>query len=148
MDTSAQAKDVLKGLLTSQLQTVLATQAQNQPYTSLMAFVVTEDFKRLLIATYRNTHKYRNLTSNPKVALLIDNRTGHMQDHYRSIAVTATGCAREVDPTEIDSWLALYLAKHPNLKEFVMSSDCVHMEVQVEHYYLINQFQQVVDVIL
>lgn len=147
MNTNVPAKDVLQGLLASQLQTVLATQDQNQPYTSLMAFVATEDFKRLFFATYRDTHKYRNLLSNPKVALLIDNRTGHMEDHYRSIAVTAIGCAREVDPKEIASWLDLYLAKHPNLKEFVMSPDCVRMEVQVEHYYLVNQFQQVVDVV-
>jgi nitroimidazol reductase NimA-like FMN-containing flavoprotein (pyridoxamine 5'-phosphate oxidase superfamily) len=147
MNTSEQAKDVLKSLLASQLQTVLATQDQNQPYTSLMAFVVTEDLKRLFFATYRNTHKYRNLTANPQVALLIDNRTGHMEDHYRSVAVTATGCAREVDPKEIDNWLNLYLAKHPNLKEFVTSLECVGIEVQVEHYYLVNQFQQVVDVV-
>lgn len=148
MDISEQAKDVLRDLLSSQLQTVLATQNQNQPYVSLMAFVATEDLKRLFFATYRDTHKYKNLMFNPKVALLIDNRTGHMEDHYRSVAVTATGCAREVDPKEIDNWLDLYLAKHPNLKEFVTSPDCVRMEVRVEHYYLVNQFQQVVDVVL
>jgi nitroimidazol reductase NimA-like FMN-containing flavoprotein (pyridoxamine 5'-phosphate oxidase superfamily) len=113
-----------------------------------MAFVATEDFKKLFFATYRDTHKYRNLLSNPKVALLIDNRTGHREDHYQSVAVTATGCAREIDPKEIANWLDLYLVKHSNLKEFVMSPDCVRMEVQVEHYYLVNQFQQVVDVAL
>lgn len=148
MDSDMQPKQVLRGLLASQLQTVLATEDRNQPYTSLMAFAATEDLSKILFATYRNSHKYRNLRSNPKVAMLIDNRTGHFDDHYRGLAVTATGQAREADPQTLDKWLDLYLAKHPNLREFVMSPDCVHMEVPVEHYYLVNQFQNVVDVVL
>ena len=86
MDKQAQAKRILGDLFESQLQTVLATDNQQQPYTSLMAFVATADLTRLLFATYRATHKYYNLQSNPKAALLIDNRTCQLTNRYEGKA--------------------------------------------------------------
>jgi hypothetical protein len=49
-----------------------------QPYASLMAFAATDDLKRLLFATERNTRKYANLVSNPRAALLVDNRSNQV----------------------------------------------------------------------
>jgi nitroimidazol reductase NimA-like FMN-containing flavoprotein (pyridoxamine 5'-phosphate oxidase superfamily) len=143
MRDKEQLKQMLSTLLTTQLQAVLATQDQQQPYTSLMAFTATADLKRLLFATYRDTFKYQNLLANPRVAMLIDNRTGHLEDHYGGIAVTATGNAQEVAQREKANWLSLYIAKHPNLENFVHSPACALMVMEVEHYYVISDFQQV-----
>ena len=146
MDTQAQAKRTLGDLFESQLQAVLATANRQQPYTSLMAFVATADLTRLLLATYRATHKYHNLQSNPRAALLIDNRTCQLTDHYEGTAVTATGQVHEIPAVEREEFLQLFLAKHPNLTDFVNSPDCALMAMRVEHYYIVSQFQQVVDV--
>ena len=146
MDTQAQAKRTLGDLFESQLQAVLATANRQQPYTSLMAFVATADLTRLLFATYRATQKYHNLQSNPRAALLIDNRTCQLTDHYQGTAVTATGQVHEIPAAEREEFLRLFLAKHPNLAAFVNSPDCALMAMRVEHYYIVSQFQQVVDV--
>jgi len=143
MNENESLKQMLSTLLATQLQAVLATQDQRQPYTSLMAFTATPDLKKLLFATYRDTFKYQNLLANPRVAMLIDNRTGHLQDHYGGIAVTATGNAQEIDQREKDDGLGLYIAKHPNLETFVRSPACALMAMEVEHYYVVRDFQKV-----
>jgi nitroimidazol reductase NimA-like FMN-containing flavoprotein (pyridoxamine 5'-phosphate oxidase superfamily) len=145
MDNKEQARRILGDLFNSQLQAVLATDNQQQPYTSLMAFVAKADLTQLLFATYRDTHKYKNLESNPRAALLIDNRTCQLTDHYEGAAVTAIGQAHEISAAERDEFLRLFLARHPNLAAFVNSPDCALMAMRVEHYYIVSQFQQVVD---
>ncbi len=105
MDNKEQSRRILGDLFESQLQAVLATDNQQQPYTSLMAFVATADLTKLLFATYRATQKYHNLQSNPRATLLIDNRTCQLTDHYEGTAVTATGQAHEISATErLRSW--------------------------------------------
>ncbi len=146
MDNSEQTKQLLRELFDTQLQAVLATDCEGQPYTSLMAFVATDDLGRLLFATYRDTHKYRNLRDNPQAALLIDNRTCRLSDHFEAIAVTATGRIAEVPAADSERFLALYIARHPNLEEFVVSPACALMAMQVEHYYIVSRFQQVLEV--
>jgi len=148
MDNKEQARQILDDLFNSQLQAVLATDNQQQPYTSLMAFVATADLTQLLFATYRATQKYHNLQSNPRAALLIDNRTCQLTDHYEGAAVTATGQAHEIPVAEREEFLRLFLAKHPNLAAFVNSPDCALMAMRVEHYYIVSQFQQVVDLVM
>ena len=54
---------------------VLATQHEGKPYASLVAFAATDDLKTIIFATTRSTRKFVYLSSNPAVALLIDNRT-------------------------------------------------------------------------
>ena len=145
MNNDEQTRRIVSELFASQLQAVLATDNQQQPYTSLMAFVATADLTKLLFATYRTTQKYHNLQSNPKAALLIDNRTCRLTDHYEGTAITATGRVHEITTAEREEFLRLFLARHPNLEAFVTSPDCALMEMRVEHYYIVSRFQQVVD---
>lgn len=148
MDSSDSARQLLKDLFATQLQAVLATDCERQPYTSLMAFAATENLDRLLFATYRDSHKYRNLQTNPRAALLIDNRTCQLSDHFEGVAVTAIGRATEAPAAERDRLLALYLARHPNLAEFVASPACALMTLRVEHYYIVSRFQDVLELAL
>jgi len=140
-----QARHLLADLFTSQIQAVLATACQQQPYTSLMAFAATDDLRRLLFATNRSTHKYANLQANPRIAMLIDNRSARLSDHFGGIAVTAIGGAHELPDTEKADLLPLYVAKQPNLKDFVYSTECAFMALQVEHYYIVSRFHDVTD---
>jgi len=145
VDNNEQAIQTLRDLFSSQIQAVLATEHQHQPYTSLMAFTASDDLRRLLFATYRNTHKYHNLLANPRAAMLIDNRSGQSSDHYGGIAVTATGQVREVSETDRDRLIALHLARHPTLAEFLTAPACALMALQVARYYIVSQFHNVTE---
>jgi heme iron utilization protein len=139
-----QTKQHLQELLASQKLAVLSTYDQGQAYASLVGFVATEDLKFLLFATDRRTRKYRNVMHNTRVALLFDNRSDLDTDFQGTTAVTVTGVAAEVPSSEREKWLPLYLEKHPHLAEFVNTSSCVLIRVNVEWYYIVNHFQHVV----
>ena len=145
MKNAAQLKTLLRGLFSSQSLAVLATYGSGQTYGSLVAFAATDDLKSLLLATTRATRKYDNLIRHPKVALVMDNRTNQESDFQRAVAVTATGTVREVGTSERDRLLNLYLSKHPNLREFVTSPTCALLRVDVDTYYVVSQFQNVME---
>jgi len=145
MEKTAQLKEFLKDLFSSQRLAVLATQSRKQPYGNLVAFMATNDLRNLLFATTRATRKYANISSNPRIAMVVDNRSNREADFHQAAAVTATGVVREIEGPEKDRFQKLYLAKHPYLKEFVSSPTCALLKVEVETYYIVNRFQNVVE---
>jgi nitroimidazol reductase NimA-like FMN-containing flavoprotein (pyridoxamine 5'-phosphate oxidase superfamily) len=58
----------------SQPLAVLATHNKGQPYGSLVAFAATHDLDYLIFSTTRSTRKFANLSADPRVAMVIDNR--------------------------------------------------------------------------
>jgi len=134
---------MLQELFAAQRSAVLATTENGQPYLSLMAFATTSDLQYLLVATYRATRKYRNIEADPRVALLVDNRTNQPTDTEQAMAVTALGAAKEVGAAEKDRFLQIYLAKHPHLEKFVTSPECALIEVEVERYFVVSNFQEI-----
>lgn len=130
-------------LLKSQLQGVLATQQQAQPYTSLMAFAHTPDLRFLILATYRDTQKHANLLLNSAVSFLIDDRSNDPADYQDAVAISVCGCAQEVPEDERAALLAVYLAKHSTLQAFVASPDCALLRIAVSCYRVVSQFQAV-----
>jgi heme iron utilization protein len=145
MEKTSQLKEFLKDLFSSQRLAVLATQSQRQPYGNLVAFVATNDLKHLLFATTRATRKYANISENPSVAMVIDNRSNEEADFHQAAAVTATGVVREVERSEKETLVTLYLSTHPYLKDFVSSSGCALLKMNVETYYVVRQFQNVME---
>jgi len=135
----------LRDLFSSQSLAVLATQGEGQPYGSLVAFAATEDLKHLLFATTRATRKYANMMKNPRVAMVMDNRSNEESDFHQAIAVTATGPVKEAAGSEKDQCLKLYLSKHPHLIDFVSSPTCALVTLEVETYYVVSQFQNVTE---
>jgi hypothetical protein len=135
--------DLLVKLFTSQRFAVLATQEGGQPYLSLMAFAASDDLKYLLFASRRGTRKYANLASEPRAAMLVDNRTNQAADTEGALAVTATGRAEEAGPGDSASWMRVFLARHPTLLDFLELPDCALMRLKVEKYYLVSRFQEV-----
>lgn len=144
-DLKSVKKD-LKGLFESQPLAVLATQSDGQPYTSLVAFASSKDFKEIYFATTRATRKYANLMASPMVALLMDNRSNKPSDFRWAMAVTALGQAKELTGDKAKSVAKLYLAKHPQLEGFLTSPTCALLNVQVRTYYLVTRFQDVIEV--
>jgi len=75
-EDSARLRGRLKPLLKTQRLAVLATHREGQPYGSLVSFASTQDAKHILFATTRATRKYADLRADPRVAIVIDDRTG------------------------------------------------------------------------
>ena len=140
-----QLKKLLKELFRSQLFAALATQQLTRPYHNLIAFAATDDLKSILFATRRQTNKYANLLSNNAVSVLIDNRTNSDSDFRNAVAVTATGIAEEVKDNQKESLLLLYLVKHHNLAKFAHSPDSALFKVRVKRYYIVRNFQEVME---
>jgi nitroimidazol reductase NimA-like FMN-containing flavoprotein (pyridoxamine 5'-phosphate oxidase superfamily) len=144
LNEKSQLRRLLKDLFATQLLAVLAAQTEGQPYTSLVAFSETDELKHLLFATSRNTHKYANIIRDPRVAMLVDNRSNRDSDFRNAVAVTAIGKAEEIHGLEKDRLAKLYLAKHPYLEEFVSSPDTALFRVRIHDYKVVSDFQNVV----
>ena len=136
----------LEELFTNQTLAVLSTQNEGQPYASLVAFAASEDLKSLFFATTRATRKYANLSSEPRVAMLVDSRSNEVSDFRWAMAVTATGEAEEVEGKEKEGVSKIYLAKHPHLDDFISSPSCALLKIRVERYYVATRFQNVIEV--
>lgn len=145
MTENAELKNLLQKLFSSQLLAVLGTQSQSGPYGNLVAFAVTEDLKTLLFATTRSTRKYINLMKTPRVAMVMDSRSNDEKDFHEAVAVTATGFVKELDGAEKDELQRLFLSKHPYLTDFVHAPTCALLKVEVETYYIVQQFQKVME---
>jgi uncharacterized pyridoxamine 5'-phosphate oxidase family protein len=145
MEKTSRLKNFLKNLFSKQKLAVLATQDRKQPYGNLVAFMATDDLKHLLFATTRATRKYKNISRNPRIAMVVDNRSNQENDFHKAAAVTATGVVKETLGPQKRRFQKLYLSKHPYLKEFVSSPTCALLRMDVETYYVVRQFQNVVE---
>jgi heme iron utilization protein len=86
----------MKALFTGQGLAIVSTQEHGQPYCNLVAFASTDDLKHLIFATNRATRKFANIDENPRVSMLIDNRSNRISDFHEAVAVNAVGLAEEI----------------------------------------------------
>jgi len=142
MKDPSDLRQTLKEVLATQRFCVLATQGQGQPYGSLVAFTETDDLKQLVFATSRDTRKFSNLVSEPRVALVIDSRSNSDSELRNAVAVTALGSAHEAVGDERERLAGVYLAKHPGLAGFIGSPQMAVCAVEVEDY-VIARFDEV-----
>lgn len=140
-DTESIRRDI-QSLITGQKLGVLCTYGQGQPYASLVAFAGTSDLKKLVFATPNTTRKFVNLVQHPQVSLLVNSSANQDADIHEASAVTVTGAAAELEK-EGQPLLDLYLAKHPHLEEFVLAPTSALVAINVQNYYLVRRFQQV-----
>ena len=135
---------IVQALLDVQRFAVLATQGGGAPYTSLVAFAVTPDLRRVMFPTRAGTRKFTNLEANPRVALLVDNRVNSAEDYRNAAAVTVIGAVGFKTGPETDHGRALLLARHPTLAGFLAEPDCRIAMVDVAEYLLVTRFETVV----
>nr|WP_321465347.1 pyridoxamine 5'-phosphate oxidase family protein [uncultured Desulfobulbus sp.] len=145
MNIPAEQLSVLQELCRTQPLAVLATAAGSHPYVNLMAVAVTDDLRRLYFATPRATRKWANLTRNPRVSLLLDNRTNQVSDFGQAVAATLLGSTHEIEGKAREEGLMVYLSRHPHLADFVASPTCALFQVQIDRIYLVTHFQNVME---
>jgi len=141
----ALAQDI-KTLFDKQRLAVLATcPPEGQPHTSLIAFAASEDLRSVVFATPKTTRKFTNLLAEPRVSLLVDDRSNQAEDFHQAIAVTVSGSAEALNKTRSKKLLHLYLEKHPYLKNFVAAPTCAFIRVAVHRYAVVSRFQKVME---
>jgi nitroimidazol reductase NimA-like FMN-containing flavoprotein (pyridoxamine 5'-phosphate oxidase superfamily) len=145
METSAEIQNRLRNLFESQKLAVVSTQTGGQPYASLVAFVATDDLRHIFFVTARTTRKFSNLTSDSRVAVLINSSINQESDFHEAISITVTGTAEEISGSERADILDLYLSKHPYLEDFARSPSCAVIKVAARSYYMVQNFQNVME---
>ncbi len=135
---------LIESLLADQRFAALATQGGEVPYTSLVAFAVTPDLRRVVFPTRAGTRKFANLEANPRVALLVDNRSNSADDYRNAAALTVIGSVRTECGPEADEGRKLLLARHPILADFLAAPDGRIATVAVAEYLLVTNFEAVV----
>ena len=128
MDTNKQFRNRLGELFGSQNLAALSTHHAGQPYASLVAFYAGDD-----------------LSADNRVAVMVNSSTNQVSDFHQAISVTAVGKAEEVVGADKEPILGQYLAKHPYLEDFVRSPTCALVRVSVDSYYLVKNFQNVME---
>jgi len=116
---------------------VLATIAGNKPYCSLMAYATNEDCTEIYMATHRSTKKFRNLSENPAVSLMIDTREDAPRSQARALSVEGT-CALIEDDSKKQLVQTRLLSIHPHLKDFLSHIDNELLCITIRSLLLLN----------
>ena len=145
MDTNAQIRKRLGELFRTQNLAALSTQHAGQPYGSLVAFYAADNLKHIYFVTPKTTRKYANLTGDSRVAIMVNSSTNQVTDFHRAVAVTAVGKAEEIVGADKEMILSQYIVKHHHLEDFARSPTCALIRVAVNSYYMVTNFQNVME---
>ena len=145
MDNTEAIRQRIVKLFESQSLGVLSTHRSGQPYASLIAFYATDDLRNIYFATPETTRKYQNLKSDSRVAILVNSSANRESDFHEAIAVTLVGEASNLAVSDEQSIVERYLTKHPYLEEFVSSPTTALVEVSARSFYMVENFQNVIE---
>ncbi|MDH4213031.1 MAG: pyridoxamine 5'-phosphate oxidase family protein [Candidatus Thorarchaeota archaeon] len=146
MESNTEVMQRIKKVINSQSIAVLGTSKNDEPYSCLVAYAVTDDVSHFIFATMRQRLKYRNLSVNPRVSLIIDDRSEKSSDFNETTSITVIGTARDIVGPERDKNAALLLRRHPSLTDFVISPECAVIRVDVDKIYVVSEFESVVTI--
>jgi nitroimidazol reductase NimA-like FMN-containing flavoprotein (pyridoxamine 5'-phosphate oxidase superfamily) len=119
---------------------VLATVSGKNPHCSLMAYTTDEDCSEVYMATHRSTRKFKNLTENPSVSLLIDTREEHKGSHRpEAKALTVSGAFQRLTDHQKKAWVkARLLSRHPHLRVFLDHPDAEVICIKIHSFLLLD----------
>jgi len=136
-------RKTVETILNEQRSGVLASCFMDIPLCSQMAFATEEDLRTLIIVTPRQTAKFDNMSSNPNVSFLVSTACNKPSDPGTAQALTVTAFATELDGERRHRAVTLFAQRHPDLSAFASASSSAVMELKVDSYSLVNNFQQV-----
>ena len=143
MNKTYRIKKTIRDVAAGELFGVLATEKNGTPYTTLVAFVLQDDLKRLFFATPRDTKKFKHLTVNERVSFLIHNSTNSPEDIGSALSITITGRAAELSKGVSRESVASYLGKHTQMRDFLFSPNTAFISIDIERYDMVERFQNV-----
>lgn len=131
----------MKSLVEQKKTCVLATASDNNPHCSLMAYVTDDNCGEIYMITGRNTKKFRNLSENPSVSLLIDTR----EEDYGSEspggvrAITVSGVFTPLHDENKESLIrAKMTSRHPNIKDLIEQPDSEILCIKIISFLLLK----------
>jgi hypothetical protein len=143
-DKEGPLADMIRQLVFTQPYGVLCTHGEEQAYGSLVAFAFSDDLRTAVFSTPKATRKYRLLSENDRVALVVDDRPNHPGDMMSVEAITVTGRAVETDAgPDFDRYSRLLVERHPQLKSFVAADSCALFHVEITRFLHVTRFQEV-----
>ena len=141
---SIQVPDRLRELNETEFFAVLATDDNGRPYTSLVAYAITPDLKKVIFTTPKGTRKYKNILNSKHVALLIDNRPKQNKNVMSTEALTITGTAQPVKRGKTrKEFEQIFLEKHPDFEDFVKSATTAIITVDITQCIHVGEFQTI-----
>jgi uncharacterized pyridoxamine 5'-phosphate oxidase family protein len=129
-------------VLDSESLAVVATSDGGAPYCSLVA-IAAPATALVYFATTRSTHKWENISADPRVSVLVDNRRNDPVDFHEATAATGVGIAEECLGEDAVNARAALLGRHPYLVDFLESPSTVLVRVRIDRWYVVARFQQV-----
>lgn len=138
MNMQSTIREYIEAVLKTSGFAVLATEGNGQPHTSLIAITPFGNFRQIIFATYRNTLKYRNISGNNKVAVLIEGGYFNMKGLKESIVLTIIGHTEEISITGNEAPYQAHLKRHPEMESFMLSSDCALIRVIARSYQVVH----------
>lgn len=132
--------DKMKALLRSKDICVLATVSGSKPHCSLMAYTADDECREVYMVTNKQTSKYRNLTQNPLVSLLIDTRDEDVGPRRSEAkALTVEGRFQRIkDETKRNLIRDMLLERHPHLGTLAMHPESEVFSVKVISFLLLE----------
>jgi len=108
---------IIDNLVLSKDLCVLATTDGIEPLTSLMTYVVDHATMKFYFLSPKDSQKNKNIKKHPHVSILIDRR-----DEGQALTIQGVYSPIKTKQTE-KAITKLFLAKHPQLKDFAESED-------------------------
>lgn len=123
--------------LREEILSALSTMGQNGPHVCLIQFAAEDDLSALFFATNRDTLKFNNLSAEPRVSLLLDNRLSRDLDG-KGYSLTLSGTASVLEGEEAECASSKLLAKNGNLGATVGTMDFAIIRVDIESGHLVS----------
>ncbi len=119
---------------------VLATVSEGKPHCSLMTYIADDECSEIFMISHRQTKKFRNLTSNPVVSLLIDTREEERGQRRISIkALTVAGEFQTIeDQTKKNFIHGKFLKTHPHLIDFLDDPGAELFSIKIRSFQLLD----------
>jgi general stress protein 26 len=130
----------IKELVRKKDMCVLATVSGDLPHCSLMAYVTDEECREIYMVTLRESTKFKNLTLNPRVSLLIDTREEHpAPGRSGASALTISGRFHRIgDKGILDSVRKRLLERHAQVKELLDHPDAEIIRIRTASFLLLQ----------
>jgi nitroimidazol reductase NimA-like FMN-containing flavoprotein (pyridoxamine 5'-phosphate oxidase superfamily) len=129
----------MQSLLKDNSMCVLASSSDDRPHCSLMAYVADEEATTLFMVTLKTSRKYRNLTLNPHVSLLVDTRADARGDSGSILALTVSGASSVLKGgADKDLVLRRIVQAHPHLKDLAFDPDAEVISIKIESLLLLE----------
>ena len=132
-------REAIKTLIQSREVCVLSTVSDGTPHCSLMSYVADDQCREIYMLTLAGTRKYRNLSGNSAVSVLIDNREEGFGRGGNIQALTVSGVFREIgEPAEAETIRRRLLERRPQLTELIAGGETRVFAVRATAFQLLD----------